>query len=47
MVFWLMGVLAVLSVLATARIRGDEIDDDLARGLIDDGARRLAAGQRC
>lgn len=36
-VFWLMGVLAVLSILATTRIRGTEIDDDLARGLIDDG----------
>ena len=32
-VFWLMGVLAVLSVVATSRIRGDEIDDQLARGL--------------
>jgi MFS family permease len=39
-VFWLMGVLAVLSVLATTRIRGDEIDDDLARGLIDEGTER-------
>ncbi|KAA0097499.1 MFS transporter [Mycolicibacterium sp. P1-18] len=40
-VFWLMGVLAVLSVVATSRIRGDEIDDQLARGLTpddDDGA---------
>ncbi|MET0475668.1 MAG: MFS transporter [Mycobacterium sp.] len=36
-VFWLMGVLAVLSVVATTRIRGSEIDDDLARGLTDDG----------
>lgn len=35
-VFWLMGVLAVLSVVATSRIRGDEIDDDLARGLTPD-----------
>ena len=38
-VFWLMGVLAVLSVVATARIKREEIDDDLARGLseADDG----------
>jgi MFS family permease len=36
-VFWLMGVLAVLSVVATSRIRGDEIDDELARGLTPDG----------
>ena len=35
-VFWLMGVLAVLSVVATTRIRGDEIDDELARGLTPD-----------
>ncbi|MBJ7337593.1 MAG: MFS transporter [Mycolicibacterium sp.] len=35
-VFWLMGVLAVLSIMATSCIRGDEIDDDLARGLTDD-----------
>lgn len=32
-VFWLMGVLAALSVVATSRIRGDEIDENLARGL--------------
>ena len=31
-VFWLMGVLAVLSVVATSRIRADEIDEKLARG---------------
>lgn len=36
-VFWLMGALAVLSVLATTRIRGDEIDDELARGLCEHG----------
>lgn len=35
-VFWLMGVLAVLSIAATLRIRPDEIDDELARGLSDD-----------
>jgi MFS family permease len=35
-VFWLMGALAVLSVLATSRIRGYEIDDELARGLTPD-----------
>lgn len=35
-VFWLMGALAVLSVVATFRIRGDEIDDELARGLVPD-----------
>jgi MFS family permease len=34
-VFWLMGVLTVFSVAATARIRGSEIDDDLARGIVD------------
>ncbi|MCH9736488.1 MAG: MFS transporter [Actinomycetia bacterium] len=32
-VFWLMGVLAALSILATLRIRRSEIDSDLARGL--------------
>ena len=32
-VFWLMGVLAVLSVAAAVRIRADEIDEDAARGL--------------
>lgn len=32
-VFWLMGVLAVLSVAAAVRIRPDEIDEDAARGL--------------
>lgn len=32
-VFWLMGALAVLSIVATLRIRPAEIDDDLARGL--------------
>ncbi|MCV7422243.1 MFS transporter [Mycobacterium yunnanensis] len=44
-VFWLMGVLAVLSVVATMRIRGDEIDDDLARGLTpdDDGGASVGA----
>jgi predicted MFS family arabinose efflux permease len=36
-VFWLMGVLAVLSVLATTRIKPEEVDDDLARGLAGDG----------
>jgi MFS family permease len=39
-VFWLMGALTVLSVIATTRIRADEIDDDLARGLTDDGVQR-------
>jgi len=44
-VFWLMGVLAVLSVVATSRIRGDEIDDELARGLTpdDDGGASVGA----
>ena len=32
-VFWLMGALAVCSVVATSRIKPDEIDDRLARGL--------------
>jgi MFS family permease len=36
-VFWLMGALAVLSVLATTRIKAEEVDDDLARGLAEDG----------
>lgn len=35
-VFWLMGGLAVLSVVATLRIRPAEIDEDAARGLTDD-----------
>lgn len=35
-VFWLMGALAVFSVVAASRIRGDEIDEELARGLTDD-----------
>ena len=43
-VFWLMGVLAVLSVVATSRIRGDEIDDELARGL--DPRRRRGVRRR-
>lgn len=43
-VFWLMGVLTVLSVVATLRIRGDEIDDELARGLTpDDGGKSVGA----
>jgi MFS family permease len=36
-VFWLMAILAALSVVATTRIRDGEIDDELARGLTDDG----------
>lgn len=34
-VFWLMGVLAVLSIVATLRIRPAEIDEEMARGLAD------------
>jgi MFS family permease len=32
-VFWLMAVLAVCSILSTLRIRADDIDDRLARGM--------------
>jgi MFS family permease len=39
-VFWLMGALALLSIVATSRIRSDEIDDELARGLVDGAAER-------
>jgi MFS family permease len=39
-VFWLMAVLAICSVASTLRIRGDEIDDRLARGLSDEPADR-------
>lgn len=35
-VFWLMAVLTVLSIAATLRIRGSEIDADEARGLLTD-----------
>lgn len=37
-VFWLMGVLAALSIGAMLMVPGKEIDDDLARGLDRDGA---------
>ena len=42
-VFWLMGALTVFSIVATTRIRGDEIDDDLARGLPDDDGEPAAS----
>lgn len=34
-VFWLMGVLAVCSIIATQRIRAEDVDDELARGMPD------------
>ncbi len=37
-VFWLMGVLAICSIVATSRIKPAEIDDRLARGLPDSSA---------
>lgn len=43
-VFWLMGLLAVCSLVSTLRIRADEIDERRARGLtesVDDGASGL------
>ncbi|KTS75454.1 MFS transporter [Pseudomonas oryzihabitans] len=38
-VFWLMAALAAASIVAIIRVPQDEIDDDLAQGLGDEGAR--------
>ena len=43
-VFWLMGVLAVLSIVAALRIRPAEIDEEMARGLTEDAEDQAPAG---